>query len=86
MKFHTDLNITSCQAGRGCLPNFNGCQDPKFMKKANVWVTEIAFKMGVFILFKRRQGLKELVNYVLPQSLLNFKYRILIIYFRINRI
>lgn len=52
IKFHTVLNITSCQAGRGCLPNFDGRQDPKTMKKANVLTTEIAFEMGKSTLFK----------------------------------
>lgn len=56
------------------------------MKKANVLTNEIAFKMGKSALFKGRQGLKELVNYLSPPNFPNFKYSKLIIYFSINRI
>lgn len=86
IKFHTVLNITSCQAGRGCLPNCDACQDPKTMKKADVLTTEIAFKMGQSAQFQRRQELKDLVNYLSPPSFPNFKYSKVIIYFSINRI
>lgn len=54
IKFHTGLNITSCQAGRDCLPNYDGCSDPKTMKKANILTTEIAFRMGKSALFQGR--------------------------------
>lgn len=56
------------------------------MKKANIWTTVIAFEMGKFVLFKGRQRLKELVNYLSLQTFLNFKYKKLILYFSINRI
>lgn len=68
------------------MPNLDGRQDPRVMKKANIWTTIIAFEMGTFVLFEGRQRLKELVNYLSLQSFLNFNYKKLILYFSINRI
>lgn len=84
IKFHTILNITSCQAGRSYSPNCDGCQDPKTMNKVDVLTTEIAFKMGRSALFQGRQELQEFVNFLSPPNFPNFKYGKFIIYFSIN--